>query len=585
MPTATAEPDTTLDNPGLDPDTSRVSAVSLAPAQATTMDPNELIIGHNVRPGEEFDLDAHPKQVESIRRFGVRDPILAERGPDGQIVVVDGQVRALIARAIGLPQVPVYIRTVALPLDHPERQIERTADQLTLNDRRIDLTDSDRAAAMAYMLDLGATVTRVAADLQTDTAHVRKAATIARTTTASALLDDGAWSLDQLAVIADYEHLGDNDAVEQLSRNRWNFTYRAQRLADDRARDRARLTATLPYAAAGHPVLPVDPVDIDPDTYLPAEDLLDTDHTPVTPATIAVDPSHWFVAVELIEDAELVDPDTGTVIDPDTVDFDADTPDDVPAAGLRSSHGLLYRDAWIPTFYRRADQLDTSNLHRRTTVTPGSAGLAGSVEAERAAAEQARRQRRQVIELNKRGAAAKQRRLEFLARVVALRTPPPGADQFVAQSLSRDATLLSGTRARTLATELLTGNDHTLTQIAEQTSPGRARVISLGLVLAAHESGLGKDSWRGHSWQQTTIPAYLHYLAEVGEYLFTRQRPADTTEQFRLVDVELAAAGDLDPDTIPLDPNTPTPPTPTTITPDDDTTPDDAEDTSWAHAA
>lgn len=149
MPTSTIEPIDTidLDQPTIQTaDTvaeaepvsdSGVAAVPAPPrAEARIMDPAELVIGHNVRPEDQIDLDAHPKQVASIRALGVRDPILAERGPDGQIVVVDGQVRALIARTLGIREVPVYIQDTDLAITDPERLIDRAITQLNLNDRR-----------------------------------------------------------------------------------------------------------------------------------------------------------------------------------------------------------------------------------------------------------------------------------------------------------------------------------------------------------------------------------------------------------------------------------------------------------------
>ncbi|WP_280347242.1 ParB/RepB/Spo0J family partition protein [Nocardia neocaledoniensis] len=579
MSTTTIEPDTSADldqesSPGTDA-TLTVLAPLPAPAEAVSMDPADLVIGHNVRPEDQIDLDAHPKEVESIRRFGVRDPILAQRGPDGHVVVVDGQVRALIARTLGLARVPVYVEATDRSIDDPERLIERALDQINLNDRRIELTDSARVAGVAYMLDLGATATRIAEGLQIDTARVRKAGKIGRSSTARNLVDSSAFSLDQLEVIAGYEQLGDHAAVEKLSAVRWNFDYEAEMIAADRARRRDRLTAALPFAAAGHPILEAESVEVDLDTYIPVDDLVDTNAEPVSPEAIDAEPGRWAVAMDLIEDAELFDPATDEVIDPDTVDFDADTPGTEPADGLRSAAGLVYRDVWMPSYYLPVDQLDAAGLHRRDPDTSGDRTEGGEgggegdggdrarVAAEQAAADSARKreERRRVIELNKRGAAAKKRRLEFLARVLTLRTPPPGSAELVATSLARDTTLLGGTRARTLALTLFNANNSTnLTDTATSAVAGRAWVITLGLVLAAHESTLDKDCWRTHAWQGNAVSGYLHFLAAVGEHLAGRGRASDRNEQFRLVDVELAAAGDLDYRTIPLDQNSTTVP-------------------------
>lgn len=587
MPIATADPDTTAADlskapafpTGIDAD-SAVTAPLPRRAEAGPMDPAKLVIGHNVRPEDQIRLDEHPKEVESIRRLGVRDPILAERGPDGKVVVVDGQVRALIARTLGIPLVPVYIESVELPLEHPERQITRTVDQINLNDRRILLNDSARAAGVAYMLDLGASVSRIAEDLQTDPPKIRKVGKIARYATASALLDTSQLSLDQIELIADYEQLGDTEAVQKLSTTRRDFDYEATLVAADREKRRGRLTAALPYAASGHPVLPVDTDEVDLDAYISVDDLVDGDGAPVSWQMIEAEPSRWSVAIDLIDNIELFDPETGLVVDPDTVDFDAQGPDSEPAEGLRSYYGLDYRDAWYPTLYLRTELLGEAGLQRRVpNIGSGKVqAAADSPEAIRAAAEQAaaaeraRVERQRVRKLNERGAGAKTRRLDFLRRVLALRTPPSGAAEFVAWSLSQDTNLLSGTRARNLALKLFNADSTAaLTEKADAASTGRARVITLGLVLAAHESSIEKDLWRAHSWSRTTQPRYLHYLAEIGQYLHDRQSPNDPTEKFCLVDVELAAAGDLDPATIDLNPTTPA------IEQDDNPSEDDEE--------
>ncbi|MGW6421425.1 hypothetical protein ACWF82_02015 [Nocardia sp. NPDC055053] len=270
----------------------------------------------------------------------------------------------------------------------------------------------------------------------------------------------------------------------------------------------------------------------------------------MTESGIWADPTRWVVALERIENAELVDEDTGQVIDPDTVDFDADG-DTPPAVGLRSAHGLIHRDVWLATYFLAVDQLEPAELQRRTTdpdLTGDGTDQAETLartEEDQAAISARRGERRKVIELNKLGAAAKAHRIEFLARLLSGRTLPAGAAQFVAESLAREAGLLSGTRARAFAMQRL--GLTTSAELIERATGGTTTEgwrFVLGLVLAAHESALGKDSWRQHRWLRSSAPHYLHHLAQVGE-----------SKGFELVDVELATAGDLDPDTIDLESN------------------------------
>ncbi|GGN78367.1 ParB/RepB/Spo0J family partition protein [Nocardia rhizosphaerihabitans] len=275
-----------------DPPPMAVVESSAEPAQAPpsgaiaqNLDPRTLVItGNNVRPAP--DLADHPKEVASIRRFGVRNPILAVREPDGSVHVIDGQVRTLAAIATGQETVPVWVSEVDPSIGDRERQIERILTQINLNDRRIELTDSARAAGVALMLDLGAGVTRIAEGLQaSDRSRIRKAGAIGRSDTARRLLDDGQLSLDQLETLAGYETLGDTDAVDTLtSVTRYQFDYQARLIAEDRQTRRDRLRAALPYAAFGFGVL-TDLPDIGTD-LIPDSELLTGDGLPVSETEI-----------------------------------------------------------------------------------------------------------------------------------------------------------------------------------------------------------------------------------------------------------------------------------------------------------
>ncbi|MBM4473783.1 ParB N-terminal domain-containing protein [Rhodococcus hoagii] len=154
-----------------------------------TVDPATLEIGDNVR--DEVDLDATPEFVESIAEHGVLHPILAERRDDGTILVTDGQRRLLAARAANRTSVPVIIRPQENGTDNA-RKATRIGQQIVSNDQREALTDGQRAAGIAAMLDLGLSQTAVA-----------KAASVSRTPGDAGCLSDG--GLGQAQV----EHGGD----------------------------------------------------------------------------------------------------------------------------------------------------------------------------------------------------------------------------------------------------------------------------------------------------------------------------------------------------------------------------------------
>ncbi|WP_181722916.1 ParB/RepB/Spo0J family partition protein [Nocardia gipuzkoensis] len=313
----------------------------LPEAKAEYLDPAELVIAENVR--KSFDLAAHPEEAASFREFGVGNPIRAEREPDGSVHVIDGQIRTLIAREVGLARVPVWVTDAPTDVDAKERRIARTLTQINLNDRRIPLTDADRATGIALMLDLGASATRVAKGLQRKRSEIQKTAAVGASDTAKQLLEQRQYGLDQLAVIAHYENLGDTDAVQRLATaGRWSFASTAKRIEHDRAETRARLHESLLYGAYGFGILASEPDSSEPEpdaAYIPASELVTTTGEPVSEESIYADPTRWVVYLEVQENGLLVDRDTGAIVDAGAVDWstEATCPPNPPKGGCMPS--------------------------------------------------------------------------------------------------------------------------------------------------------------------------------------------------------------------------------------------------------
>lgn len=520
----------------------------LPQVEALWLDPAELVIAENVR--KTFDLSEHPAVVESIKEFGVDIPIIAERQPDGTLHVTEGQLRTLIALDAKIANVPVWVRDADPDIADNERRIRTTLMQMNVNDRRVAMVEADRAGGIALMLDLGASVTRVAKGLQRKRSQVKHAATIAASATARGLVDEGTYSLDQLAVIADYETLGDTNAVERLLRvARSSFSYAAKQIAADREETRARMEAAVFCAALGFGILTAEPDTSSLDSALvPADRLETTDAAPVTEELIRAHAHQWLVYLDVEENGQLVDAQTGELVDPDQVDWDTqDDKGSQPAEGLRHAGSVDYRDRWIPRYFLPADQVTDSGLQLRPLVVDedaeGDRAEVLRLDALHAAAERdaARLERRRVRELNKRGLAAKERRMEFLTRLLSRRTPPAQAGQFVAESLALESDLLGSFHAPKAARDLLgvSGFTDELVSSIQSATASRAWVIVLGMVLGAFESRAGKDSWRDND---CGVQRYLTFLAAVGAQL-----------EFELVDVEQAAAGLIDYHDIDLD--------------------------------
>ncbi|MEU2258448.1 ParB N-terminal domain-containing protein [Nocardia xishanensis] len=501
-------------------------------AEAKYLDPAELLIAENVR--KSFDLADHPEQVATIEQFGVRVPVLAEREPDGSILVYEGQVRTLIARHLGLARIPVWVTDAATDLDPAERRIVRTLDQININERRIPTPASDQAAGIALTLKLGASATRVAKATQRKPAEVRKIAAVGKSATAKRLLDDNQYSLDQLAVIAHYENLGDTDAVQQLlAVSRYQLDWTAKRISAERAETRDRLQASLVYAAYGFAILTRQPdTSTSEPTYLPAEEIATATGDPVTTEAIYADPDRWAVFLELDRDAEIIDIDTGELVDPDTVDWT--TRGDCaaePGDGLRHAETVTRRDRWTPLYYLPADQLADSGLQRRVdTVDTSDEQAVAAAEAAAAERERARQDRRRVIELNKRGEDSHQRRNDFLVTLVSGARPPAQTAGFVAEALARglDPAVLH----KVTSLLRIDGSTDKLVEAIHAASPNRAWMIVLAMQLAAHEIEVGKSFWRDGG---ARTRRYMRFLGEVG-----------AERDFALADVEQAAAGDID---------------------------------------
>ncbi|QBS44930.1 ParB/Srx family N-terminal domain-containing protein [Nocardia sp. CS682] len=556
------------DNTNLPPDAD--SPMPETNAEAAFLDPNDLVIAENVR--RTFDLNDHPKYTASISEHGVLTPITADRMPDGTIAVRDGQLRTLIAVALGLNRVPVWI-TAAVDPGTAEADIARISDQITVNHHRIPLTDGDRAAGIAQMLDLGAPVTRVVRDLQADRDEVKLAGRVGHSETARRTVDELQLSLEEAAILADYDVVGDTAAVQHLLNTpRSMFTYEARRIANQREERRQLLQASLPYAAAGFTILTEDPDTDSADAiFIPAQRLLTAEDEPVGLAQIQAEPQRWAVYCDLLEDVATVDRETGEPVDPDIVDWATERyPEAEPADGLRHAREVEQRELWDAIYYLPIDQLDATGLHEfMETVQPEDVVIVGggvqpevdsgedsAVESDPEAAERARvaaqqraeararvaveqRQRelaeQRATELDKLGKAAMEARREFLVKLVSRKTDPPQqASMFVLKAVIIEPGLLDSHDATVLAMELLgvKGWRSELLASLDNARPPRCRVVLLALVLAAHELRAGKKAWR---YNDARVQRYLAFLAEIGH---------------TLTPIEQVALGDRDPDSI-----------------------------------
>lgn len=212
------------------------------------VDPRTLVIGANVRR----DVALSKAFLRSIADRGVREPIIARRREDGALVVRKGKRRAVAAVEVGRPTVPVFVEpgapgdTDIADTDRAE-QIARIVDQLEENHHRAPTSEADEVRAHQELLDLGLTAGQIARRTHVPSARVKVTTAVARSELAAAVLERYDLTLDQVAVIAEFDDGTDAgvEAVKALtvtaSKEPAKFEHVAQRLRDDRAD--ARLVA------------------------------------------------------------------------------------------------------------------------------------------------------------------------------------------------------------------------------------------------------------------------------------------------------------------------------------------------------
>ncbi|MGW6730665.1 ParB/RepB/Spo0J family partition protein [Nocardia sp. NPDC055029] len=541
-------------------------------AVAVLRDPTQLVLDSNVR--ESFRLEDHPELADSIAEHGVLVPIIAYGYPESPSALVrDGQLRTLTAIAVGLERVPVWLTAPDSTVSADEAQIARIFEQITVNDRRVALTDGDRAAGIALALDLGASVTRVGKALQAKRDHIKQAGKVGASATARKAIDDGQLDLEQAAILAGYETVGDTDAVEHLSKHRGSyFNFEARLIANDRADRRAYYAAALPWAEAGFGVLYDYPGEGGSDAeLLHAGELVDADgHSVELDALSAED--GWLVWIERSGVLVTVDRETGAIVDEAGVDWQTKhEPDREPADGLRHACEVSQHKDWQADCFLPSDKLATTGLQLLSDFVDTTAdnehdisietereGGQDAVDPEQTAAareelaarraqqeaeaaqrrEQEQLENRRVRVLNKQGVAAMEVRQDFVAELLARKTPPAEAAEFVAEALVAQPGMLGEYNAFETAAELIGGTGtcrQDLQKMIETAKPARCNVIVLGLVLGAHEKRTGKDSWR---YSDAAVNRYLRFLQQIGH---------------TLVPVELATIGDIDYKDIDLD--------------------------------
>ena len=470
------------------------------------VDPRTLVVGVNVR--RELALDK--PFLRSIAERGVREPIIARRGEDGVLVVRKGKRRTLAAVEAGRDTVPVLVEPGHPDDDTPdgldraarEVRVERIVDQLEENHHRTGTSEADEVHAHQQLLDLGLTAGQIARRTHVPTARVKVTAAVARSELAAAVLDRYEVTLDQAAVIAEFDDRTDTgaDAVKVLTvtaaKEPAQFAHVAQKLRDERA-DAALLAQTVAdLTGQGVALLDAD----DPGQARQLSGLRTSDEAPsgseLNAEAHAGCPGH----------AASVEVRRGWDRQPQ----------------VRIVHWCLAPDTHghVPRWTQTAADAG------RTDATAGAGGMS----------EQEKAQRRIVIANNKLWDSSTTVRRQWLRTFLARKTPPRDALVFIAVTLGRAGhdlrrAMESGhpTACEVLGLEpvgsVYTGRPNPIAEAARIASPQRATQLVLAVLLGAAEDATSRQSWRspevGHRDYFTALRAWGYPLSPVEQLVLT----------------------------------------------------------------
>ena len=463
------------------------TAVVTSEITVVQIDPAKAVVGLNVRRDAALTADF----VASIRELGVLEPVIGHYDERGQFVILRGQRRTLAAAEAKRAAIP------AVAVDRPE-DVDRIVHQMAENDHRSAMTTADRIAGVKQLAAFGLT----AAQIKRRTARPRGEVDAALAVAGSELAQKAAerWdflTLDQAATLAEFED--DPEAVKALmvaAKDGHGFDHSAQRLRDARADAAAIAVMAEKLTAEG--VCIVERPGYDDKTALRLDRLAGKEGgRPYNKATHATCAGH---AAYLVATTEWETTETGKEV------------------RVRQAE-----PHYLCTDWRGAGHVDLWN--QGGTSTPKAADMSPEQR------EQAKSERRDVIESNKAWDAAEPVRRDWLAAFAARKTAPKGSAAFIARVVTVHPEVVASVAGSQLAAEWF-GLKHTgygygtgWATLVDKATDGRAQVIALCRLLASLEKGTDRQSWR------RVMPATADYLAFVA------------ANGYDLSDVETRAAG------------------------------------------
>ena len=520
-----ATPDTVADTAAPDPARPDTEAVSgsggAAVGELVWADPRSLIVGVNVR--NEVTLDRG--FVRDIAERGVREPITVRRRDDGALVVRKGKRRTLAAVEAGCALVRVFVEPEP-DTDETDTtaQIDRIIDQLGENHHRAATSEGDEVHAHQQLLELGLSAEQIVRRTHTSRDRVKATTAVARSALAAAVLARYELTLDQAAVVAEFDDGTDTgtEAVKALTvtarKDPARFAHTAQQLRDQREDTALARARVEELAAAGVALLP----DLD---------------------TLAADAPR---PVRLWHLRPAAGDPSGTEL----------TADDHRACPGHAGE-VIVRRHWqdgtsVDVEWWCLDPQGHGHTDRWDRPAGGAGG--GGARQPGPMSEQEKADRRRVVAHNKAWDSAATVRHKWMREFLARKNAPRDAARYIA------ATLAGGSHdvrkameaAHPTACALLGldapsgfGTPNPLLGALEGASPARTTMVTLAILLGAAEDGTSRHSWRSPTGETRR---YFRQLAAWGYPLALVEELVNNPDADRDAGEDDAGEDDASPD-------------------------------------
>jgi ParB family chromosome partitioning protein len=221
-----------------------------APAIGTTsrIPLGDFVVDANIRK----DTKIPQSFTASVKRHGVLVPVEAYlNADDGKWHLQDGQLRYLASLDSSHADIPVLV------VDPAAAEATRIQRQLILNERRNELTESDRVGAFQTLFDLGVSPDQIARQTSTPAKRVQTALQVSASPAASAALATVPITLEHAAALVEFEDAPDiletltKTAVTQPS----SFEHQAERFRVQYAAELAKTALETELAREGYPLI------------------------------------------------------------------------------------------------------------------------------------------------------------------------------------------------------------------------------------------------------------------------------------------------------------------------------------------